>query len=101
MTYDERASLFERDRWRCPCGRPSTQVAHRIPNSKYGKGYIYRALVALGLDPSATMVLTVLWHPRNLRTVCSLDCNHRESISNHPLDMGTLVEEIVYELEWL
>jgi 5-methylcytosine-specific restriction endonuclease McrA len=73
MNKDEiRREVHERDHWTCVvCGKPSTQVAHRVPDGKlttrlYGLRYI--------------------WHPVNLRAVCSLECNKRVQVRRHEWD---------------
>ena len=78
-----RRRIFGRAGWRCEaCGMPvcyygTQQIAHRIPQRmarKYGKDIIH--------------------HPLNLVATCSLKCNDKVSISNHPVQIAELVSQI-------
>lgn len=40
----------------------------------------------------------ILNHPKNIAVVCSLACNDKASISNHPLEIKRLVSEIEKEV---
>lgn len=65
------------------CGKPATQLAHRIPQTKQNvKHYGER----------------VIHHPYNLAWVCGLACNDAVSISNHPVDRARLLARIYDEL---
>lgn len=74
--------LFEECQYRCRvCGKPVTQLAHRIPQ-KYAK--------YLGKD--------VIHHPFNLVPVCDLTCNSAVNINNNPLGIKALVDKINEDL---
>ena len=70
------------------CGTPLSwdtfQLAHRIPQRKH-------TLKKYGEE--------VIHHPLNLNAVCGLRCNDAVSISNHPVLIATLVEDIRYAIE--
>ncbi len=65
----------------CPCGKPSSQLAHRIPQTKRNKKHYGEA---------------VIHHELNLVPVCCLECNDAQSISNHPVERSRLLV-LVYE----
>ncbi len=86
MTIEEmKRYVFARDGYKCVvCGMPvniygTAQLAHRIPQTranlrKYGAAVIH--------------------HPLNLASTCSLFCNSKVDIRNHPKAIQALVEEI-------
>jgi hypothetical protein len=85
-----------RDDYRCVvCYKHALdgQLAHLIPQGKYGKAVIRRVLRKHGWPD--TWWRRVMHSPMNMRLTCSLECNSAVSISNHPLEMEALVVEIV------
>jgi len=82
---DTREIVYARAGYRCEiCGAPLTlvahpQLAHRIPKNtrnlaRYGK--------------------RVINHPMNLAATCSLKCNGKADIRNHPVLIAALVAQI-------
>jgi len=73
--------VLARDRWSCVvCGRPATQLAHRVPQrvwllNKYGTNRIH--------------------HSDNLRAVCSLTCNAKAQAPQG--EWETIMEDIENE----
>lgn len=77
---DIRRFVYIRDSWRCKlCGKPATQIAHKIAQTKtwikkYGEAVIH--------------------HPLNMESVCSLACNDACNIGNNPVEREKLVAKI-------
>jgi hypothetical protein len=65
------------------CGKPFTQWAHRIPQTK-------RNIRVYGEQ--------VIHHRLNLAPACSLECNSAASISNHPEEQRELLAMIYEDL---
>ena len=64
------------------CGKDANQLAHRIPQNKMNlKKYGYK----------------IIHHWMNRDPVCSLECNSKSSISNHPMEIEALVRRIKNE----
>ena len=85
MTIKEtRLYVFNRAGWRCAvCGKKidwnTGQLAHRIPKTKHNiKQY----------------GLSVIDHPFNVWTTCSLRCNAAVLIDNRPIEKQQLIEAI-------
>ena len=89
LKYEEtRIQVYNRAQGLCQvCGEPISyldyQMAHMIPQNKmylrkYGKEIIH--------------------HHLNFKATCGLACNSQASISNHPLAIQELVEQIREEL---
>jgi len=85
----QRIYLFLRAEGKCEvCGRrinsETMQLAHRIPQTK-------RNLKKYGKE--------VIHHPKNLRATCSLSCNSKVDIRNHPVAQSNLLAEIEEEID--
>jgi len=61
------------------CGKPGTQLAHRIPQTKYNLQYYGGEIIH---------------HEKNLALVCSLECNSQVNISQYPVLVRALVRDI-------
>jgi hypothetical protein len=74
------------DAWSCQkCGRPATQMAHRIANTKTN-----RKIYGNKID-----------HNENLVSVCSLDCNSTYNIGNNPVKSAKLIAIINERVHYL
>jgi hypothetical protein len=58
------------------CHKPATQLAHKIPQQK-------RMLKKYGYK--------IIHHWLNRDPVCSLECNSKSSVSNHPITIDGIV----------
>lgn len=75
---DVREYTLNRDGWRCvECGKPATQIAHRIPNQK-------SCLKVYGAD--------VINSPANLAAACGLECNYK--LQARSWDWDAIAEDI-------
>ena len=88
MTIKEtRLYVFNRAGWRCAvCGKKidwsTGQLAHRIPKTK---------------DNIKQYGLSVIDHPFNVRTTCSLRCNAAVLIGNSSIEKQQLIDRIMQE----
>jgi 5-methylcytosine-specific restriction endonuclease McrA len=85
---ETKLAVFSRDSWKCVvCGKPATQIAHVIAQNKMN-------LRRYGAK--------VIHHPMNLRSVCSLQCNHAVEISTkaQPREATRIASEIKNELSY-
>ena len=77
---DQKKRIFAIYGGRCACcGKPATQLAHQIPQTK-------RFLRKYGRE--------VIHHRMNLLPVCNLRCNAKVDIGNRPLVVKQLVIDI-------
>ena len=81
--------IYMRDERCVVCYAPGNQLAHIIPQGKFGSLFIKRTLRENGFPD--TWWRRVMHSPENMRLVCGLDCNSKVSRSNHPLEMREVV----------
>lgn len=80
---ERREEQVRKQKFCAVCGAPlrwgQPQWAHRIPKTKY-------FLEKYGDE--------IINHPKNLKLVCSLYCNDKVNIQNHPIEIRELVKDI-------
>ena len=93
--YDRMAEIHERDGYKCSCGKPSEQIAHRISKGKTGTKTVKRLVWEL-YEIDLTMKETeeiFIHHPDNVRATCA-KCNDSYNILFNEMAVLELVKKI-------
>lgn len=101
MTEDDYKSIVVRDVFNCQqCGMTvnydNCQLAHRIKSGSGSVKYIENYLQSKQIYKSKKFIQdTILSHPDNLVTTCSLKCNDKCNIFFNPVKRDELLENIL------